>query len=190
MLLLHIRISDVYLQHEPVHLGFRKRVCPFLLNGILRRHDKKRLVKLECILADGHLPLLHRLKERALHFRRGPVYLIGQDYIREDRAFLGSEIPVFGVVDKSPYKVGRQKIRRELQPLELGVDRLRQRLYRHRLGESGNAFNQHMPVREKPHEEPLYQIHLPYNNFLDLRQKRLYKDALFLHLLIYRCYAR
>ena len=48
----------------------RKRICTLLLNRILGRHNKERLRKLECLIADCHLTLLHRLEKSRLHLCR------------------------------------------------------------------------------------------------------------------------
>jgi len=48
------------------------------------------------LVADRHLPLLHRLEEGALHLGGGAVDLVGEDDLREDRP-LGGEGTVAGL---------------------------------------------------------------------------------------------
>src|SRR5437879_527723 len=76
-------IGDDDLEHEAVDLRLRQRIRPFALDWVLRRQHQERVRQGEGLLADRHLPFLHRLQQRGLHLRRRTVDLVGQDEIRE-----------------------------------------------------------------------------------------------------------
>ena len=67
---------------------------------------------------DGDLLLLHRLEQRGLRLRRGPVDLVGEHDLGNDRP--GAELEVAGllVVDRDAGDIARQQIRGELDALE------------------------------------------------------------------------
>ena len=85
-------ITHIDLEQEAVLLRFRQRISTLLLNGVLGRHHQERLRKLESLLSDGHLTLLHGLEKSRLHLCRRTVDLVGKDEISEDRTFLDLEL--------------------------------------------------------------------------------------------------
>ena len=64
------------LEHETVELGFGQRIRALELDGILGGEDVERLLEDVRLALNGHAVLLHRLQQRRLCFRRGPVYLV------------------------------------------------------------------------------------------------------------------
>jgi len=62
------RIAHGYADQEAVNLRFRKRIRSFEVDGVLRCEDHEWQRELEPIALDRHLPLLHRLEQRALCF--------------------------------------------------------------------------------------------------------------------------
>ena len=86
------RVADLDHEHEAVDLRLGERVGPLLLDGVLRRHDDERLGERVGLVADGDLPLLHRLEQRALHLGRRAVDLVGEHEVGEDGAELGGEL--------------------------------------------------------------------------------------------------
>ena len=136
------RIADAQHHREAIELRLGQRVDAFLLDRVLRRQHPERIVERERGVGERHLPLLHRLEQRALRLRRRAVDLVGEQDVREDRPLLDPERRRLGVVDARAEDVGRQQVGRELHALELRRDRLRQRRRGQRLGDAGHAFEQ------------------------------------------------
>ncbi len=82
------RVGDLQLEHEAVHLRLGQGVGAFLLDRVLRREHEERVGQGMRLVADRHLPLLHRFEERALHLRRRAVDLVREHDVGEDRALL------------------------------------------------------------------------------------------------------
>jgi len=68
----------------------------------------------------------HRFQQGGLGLGRRAVDLVGQHHVREDRSLLELELAGLLVVDVGAGDVGRQQIGRELNPLELEVERRRE----------------------------------------------------------------
>ncbi len=77
-----------------------------------------------------------------------PVDLIGQDEIGEDRPFASAENALARVINERPDQVGRQQIGRELNAVELAMNRRRECLDGGGLGQAGHPFEQHVPPGE------------------------------------------
>ena len=179
-----LRIADLDHQHEAVELRFGQRVGALLLDRVLRRHDEERLGQPVGLLADGDLPLLHRLEQRRLHLGRRAVDLVGEHEVGEDRAALGAELLRRGVVDGGPDDVRGQKVGRELDALELGVQRIGHGLDRQRLGQAGHALEQHVAAGEQADEDALDHVALPDDDLLHLAEQPLGEGRLLLHQLV------
>jgi hypothetical protein len=74
-----VRTGDEDVEHEAVELGLGQRVGALLLDRVLGGEDEERLRQRVGGPAGGDLVLLHRLEQRRLRLRRGPVDLVGQD---------------------------------------------------------------------------------------------------------------
>jgi hypothetical protein len=61
------------------------------------------------------------------------------------------------VVDLRADQVRGQQVRRELDPAKRPAERLGQGLHGQRLGEAGDALEQHVPVGQQPDQEPVQQ---------------------------------
>ena len=109
------------------------------------------------LAADRDLTLLHRLEQRALHFRGRPVDLVRQHEVREHRAERDLELAELLVEDPRPDDVGRNEIRGELDALELAADRLGEGLHRHRLGQPGHPLDKEVAAGEQCHDHALEQ---------------------------------
>src|SRR5262249_725219 len=114
------------------------------------------------------------------------VDLVRQHQVRKDRPFFDSELVVAGVVDLGTDQVGRQKVRRELDALELGVDRFGQGANGQGLGQAGYAFQKAMATSKEADQHPIEQVILAHNDAADLLFKRLDKDAGLFDLLMNR----
>src|SRR6266550_634720 len=162
------RVSDQNLEHEPVDLGLRERVGALGLDRVLSRHDQERIWDLVRLTPNRDLALLHDFEERALHFRRRAVDLIREEKVGEDRAERCLEVAGALVVDPCADEVGGNQVGRELDPLEVSGDRLRDRLYREGLSETGYPFDKQVATREETDHEALDQVVLPDDHLLDL----------------------
>ncbi len=91
---------------------------------------------------DGDLPLAHRLEQGALGARRGPVYLVGQQHVGEDRAREEVELASLLVVDPEAGDVAREQVGRALDPGELAAEGVREGLRERRLAEPGEVLDQ------------------------------------------------
>ena len=107
------------------------------------------------LAADGHLPLLHRLEQGALHLGGRAVDFVGQQQVGEDRAAVRRERALLGLEDHGADDVAGQQVGRELDALELHAQRLAERLDEERLGEAGHALEQHVAVGEQGDQQAL-----------------------------------
>jgi hypothetical protein len=96
------------------------------LDRVLRRHHQERVRHRERLPTDRDLAFLHHLQQRALHLRRCPVDLVGQQQVGEHRAQRGLELAGVLAVDPGAGEVGGHQVGRELDPLEPPADRGRQ----------------------------------------------------------------
>ena len=162
------RVVDEHLQHEPVDLRLGKRIGPVGLDRVLRRHDQEGVGQGVGLPADGDLALLHRFEQGALHLGRGPVDLVGQDQVGEDRAERHLELAELLVVDPRADDVGRHEVGRELDALELDAERVGEGLHRQRLGQSGHALDEQMAARHERDDHPLEERVLADDHPLDV----------------------
>ena len=170
-------------QHEAVELGFGELVGALLIDRVLGRQDQKRVRQFEGLIADGHLAFLHRLQQGALDLGGRAVDFVGKNQVRENRAEFRGELALAGVVDQRADQIRRKKIGRELEPLEPRLDRARKRPHRQRLGKSRNAFEQHVAIGQKTHQQPVHQIFLPHHDLAHFRKKRVNPLTVFLDLM-------
>ena len=91
LLLLEARVADQQLEQEAVELRLGQRIGALVLDRVLRGDDDERLGQRMRRALDRHLPLLHRLEQRGLGLRRRAVDLVGEQQVREDRAFAEAE---------------------------------------------------------------------------------------------------
>jgi hypothetical protein len=185
-LLLLGRVADDDLHHEAVDLRLGQAVRALVLDGILGREHHEELAERMARPTDRHLLLLHRLEQRALHLGWRAVDLVREQDVREDRPEARAERLIRGVVDHRPVQIGRQEIRGELDPPEARLDRVGERLHSERLGETGHAFDQQMPVAQEREQEPVDQVVLSDDDLAHLVQHRCDEVAAAQHRLIRR----
>ena len=114
--------------------------------------------------ADSHLPLLHRLQQRALHLGRGAVDLVGQHDIGEHRALARLEIAGFLVVDHRTQQIGGQQVRGKLDTAEPGFDHPGQGAHAERFGQPRHTLDQHVPIAEQAQQQALDHVALADNH--------------------------
>lgn len=89
-----------------------------------------------------------------------------------------------GIVDPGADHVGRQQVRRELQPRKRPVQRLGQCLDRQRLGQSRHTFEQHVPIRNQSQQKPVDQLLLTRDDPSHLGLDQLQRHRLTAHELL------
>ena len=117
-----------------------------------------------------HLPLLHRLEQRALRLRRRAVDLVGEHDRVEDRARVEAERLRALVEDRHAEHVGRQEVARELDARVLEAERRRERLRQRRLADAGNVLDQQVAAREQAGEREPQRLVLADDDAVELRQ--------------------
>ena len=161
-------IPDRDPHQKPIELGFGQRIRPFVLDRVLRReHDEGPLQHVRMAVG-RHLLLLHRLQERGLRLRWGPVDLVGEKEVRKDWARLEAEHGVFLVVDCRPRDVGGHEIGRELDAREPHRADTRDRPRDERLRKAGKILDQDMSVGEQPHQHQFGLCPFADHSTLDL----------------------
>src|SRR5438270_2319578 len=166
-------ISDDYLEHEPIDLRFRKRICAVGLDRVLRREDEKGLVDVEGFLADRDLLFLHHLEKSGLHLGRRAVHLVSEKEVAEDGPELGREIGFARVEHASPDEVGRNEVWGELDSTELATDGIRKRTDGRGLGETRYALDEDVTTREQCYKNALEQAILAHDDLANLEQELL-----------------
>src|SRR5690554_1094556 len=154
------------MKKEAIDLRFSERIGAFLLDGVLSREDEEELGEPLGRIADRHLPLLHRLEERALDLGGRAVDLIGEDEVREDRPAPSRELSCALIVDHRADHIGGEEIRRELNAAKIGLDRLRERIHHQGFGEARHALDEDMASDQKADEDPLDHLVLADNGAL------------------------
>ena len=155
LLLVLRRVLEPVGEHEAVELGLGELEGPALLDRVLGGDHQERRRQGEGVVADRHLPLLHRLEQGALDLRRGPVDLVGQQEVREDRPAVGPEVVGPLVEDLRADDVRRQEVDGELDPLEVEVDRLGQDRDEQGLRQAGHALQEQVAAGEQGDQGPL-----------------------------------
>jgi hypothetical protein len=152
-----VGVADLDMHQEAVELRLRQGIGALLLDRILGRHHHEQRGQGMGFVADGDNPLLHRLQQRRLHFGRRAVDLVGQHQVGEDRAGLELErpLPALGEIDFRPGDVGRQKIGRELDAREVGLQVMSQAFDRPRLRQTRQPLDQQIAVGEQAEDQPV-----------------------------------
>ena len=119
--IVRFRITDIQFEKEAVELRFGKRVGALHLDRVLRGQHEERARHQVLLSRDGDMSFLHRFKEGALSLWRGPIDLVGEENIGEDRAGFETKPlrPVFVLNDEiGADDVGGHQVGRELNPGE------------------------------------------------------------------------
>ena len=111
--------------------------------------------------------LLHRLEQRRLRLGRGPVDLVGEHDVGEDRSLDEAEgAPARGQVfldDLGAGDVARHEIGGELHPIEGEVERLGHGRDHERLGQAGHPDQQRVSAGQDGGDDPFHDVFLPHD---------------------------
>ena len=121
-----------------------------------------------CLIADRHLALLHRFEQRALHFRGRAVDFVREQQVREHGSLLRRELAGLRRIDERSHDIGRQKVRREGDALEVETERLGERIHAERLGEARHTFQKNVSIRDEREDEPVDELLLSDDDLADL----------------------
>jgi len=135
--------------HEAVALGLGQGVGALHLHRVLGGDHHERRGQLVGGAVDGDLALLHRLQQRGLGLRRGPVDLVADHDLREDRARPELEVALVLVEHVGAGHVGRQQVGRELDAAHRAVHRAGQRLGEHGLADARHVLQQQVALGEE-----------------------------------------
>jgi hypothetical protein len=157
------RVPQAQAQHESVELRLRQRERPLVLDRVLGGDHEERVGHLVADPVDGRLALLHAFEKRGLGLRGCPVDFVRQDDLAHDGS--GPELELLGllVVDGQARHVGRQQVRRELDPPEAGTEAPGDRLREDRLAGPRNVLDQEVTAAHERHEGELTSWCLPYH---------------------------
>jgi hypothetical protein len=152
---------------EPVALRLGQRVRALHLDRVLRRDHHERPVQRVGGPVDRDLPLLHALEQGGLGLRRGPVDLVADDDVREDRPRLELELAQLLVVGADPGDVAGQQVGGELDAPHGTVDRPREGLGEHRLAHPGHVLDEQVPLGEQHDQGQPDRLRLAVDDRLD-----------------------
>ena len=166
------RIAERQLDHEPVELRIRQKLCAACADRVLRCDDDERIRHRMRDSVDGDVALLHRFEQRGLRAARGAVQLVRQKEIAQDRAGLVDHLPGRFVVEREPDDVAREHIGRELHAVILQSERFRERKRHGGFADAGNVLQQDMPAREDRQQRHDQHVVLADNRLFEFHQNR------------------
>ena len=156
---------------EPVQLALRQGIRALELDRVLRGDDHEGPGQRVRLAVDRHLPLAHRLQQRALRPRRGAIDLVGQHDVGEDRPAAEHELARLGVVEAAAGDVARQEIGRELDPAELAGEAAGHRLAHQRLAHPRHVLQQDVLAGQQGHQRPPHHVVLAEHHAADVLAK-------------------
>ena len=162
------RIPEQHFDHEPIQLRLRERIGALELDRVLRReHRERRRQRMrDAVRGDG--ALLHRLEQGGLGLRRRAVDFVGEHQVGEDRTRPEPEFVRAGQ-HRDAGDVRRHQVGRELDALELDVERQRQRTHQQRLGGAGDPLEQGVPPRQQADDDVARRGLLSQNHLAERR---------------------
>ena len=110
-----------------------------------------------------------RLEQRRLGLGRGPVDLVADHDVREDRPGLELELAPFLVVGVDPGDVARQQVGRELNAPHRAVDGPGEGLGEHRLADAGHVLDEQVPFGQQHDQREPDGLGLAVDDRLDGR---------------------
>ncbi len=177
-----VQISNHDVEHEAIELRFGQRICALELDGILRGEDEERPFERIGPPRRRDVVLLHRLEEGGLRFRRRAVDLVGEDDLGENRSLHEPQTSraLLLVEDFGSRNVRRHQVGRELDPLVVEIEDVRERLDQQRLREAGDAGDQTVSAGEERDEDLLDDFILPDDDLAQFAENPLaaFRDPL------------
>ncbi|OEI69579.1 hypothetical protein Cus16_0186 [Curtobacterium sp. ER1/6] len=164
-----VGVADRRAHQEPVELRLRQAVRAGLLDGVLRRDDHERCRQGVACAVDGDGGLLHRLEQRRLGLRAGPVDLVGEHDVREDRTAVEVELLRALVVDADARDVPGQQVRCELDAVGGPLHALRHRAREARLARPGDVLEQQVALAQHGRDGQSDDERLAQEDLLDVR---------------------
>ena len=95
---------------------------------------------------DGHLAFLHAFEQAGLGAGYGAVYLICQQNVGDNRSRMKCKKACLLIIDIKAGNIGRQEIRRKLNPGKRTPDAFGQGFGQQGFGDAGHIFQQDMTL--------------------------------------------
>ena len=162
-------IAQLQPQQEAVQLRLRQGEGAFQLDGVLGGQHHERPRQRHGIAVHGHLALLHGLQQGALGARRGPVDLVGQQDLGEDRAGTELEGLLLLVEERDSGDVAGQQVGRELDAPEAAAQGPGQALGQGGLADARHVLQQNVTLAEQRHQRKLDDLALADDYPLNVR---------------------
>ena len=145
-------VAHIHFEKESVELRFGQPVDAFLFDRILggQHHEWKWQRNRGAV--NGDLILLHRLQQGGLSLGRSAIDFVREQDLAEDRPAPQHEVVALAIEDRDARDVGRKQIGRELDALVLAPENVRKRFRERRLGDAGDALEQHVSVGQQSNQ--------------------------------------
>jgi hypothetical protein len=161
-------VAHRQLEQEPVELGLGQRERAGQLHRVLRGQHQERAGQVAGDTVDRHPPLGHGLQQRRLRLRGGPVDLVRQEDVGEDRPRPELERALLLVEDRRPGDVAGEHVGRALHPVRGGVDRLGDGPGQHRLAGAGHVLEEDVALAQDGDERQAHDLGLALDDCLDV----------------------
>ena len=166
-----LEVAEVHLDEEAVDLRLGQREGAAELDRVLGgQHDEGRGQGVGDPV-DGDLALLHGLEQRRLRLGGGPVDLVGEEDLGEDRALAELELGGLEVEDRDPGDVPGEQVGCELEPLEVAAGGPGHCLGEHRLAHPGHVLDEHVAAAEEGEHAELDLLLLAHDHRADARRR-------------------
>ena len=165
-----IGIGDIDLHQKAIELGLGQGIGAFLLQRILRREHMEGAGQIMPFTGDGDVIFLHRLKQRGLGSRTGPVDFVGHEQLRENGSPHKAEAPASAgsfFKDFGAKNIGGHQVRRELDTPRIQAEHNAERFDKFRFGETWHTDKQAMAARKKGDQSLFNHLRLAKNDGLE-----------------------
>ena len=133
----------------------------------MRGHHEERIGQAVGGDVDADLALFHGLEQRALRLGAGAIDLVGQQQLREHRAFAKREVAAAGVEHGNADDVGGQQVAGELHALPGEAEHLRQRVRERGLADAGHVFDEQVAARQQAGEREAHGLGLAEDDAIE-----------------------